>query len=154
MYPVGMLFGLGFDTASEIGLLALAGGAASQAVPTLAITSLAILFASGMSLMDTADGVFMVKAYSWAFSSPLRKIYYNITTTSLSVAVALLIGTVELLQVLGSEFNWHGRFFSTLAALDFETLGYAIVAMFVVGWALSVSIWKYRRLEDRWDTPG
>lgn len=154
MYPVGMLFGLGFDTASEIGLLALAAGAASQAVPTLAVTSLAILFAAGMSLMDTADGVFMVKAYSWAFSSPLRKIYYNITTTTLSVAVALLIGTIELLQVLGGALNWHGRFFSTLAALDFETLGYAIVAMFVVGWALSVSIWKYRRLEDRWDTPG
>ena len=100
MYPVGLLFGLGFDTASEIGLLALAAGVASQAVPTLAVTSLAILFASGMSLIDTADGVFMVKAYSWAFSRPLRKIYYNITITSLSVAIALLIGTVELLQVL------------------------------------------------------
>ena len=95
MYPVGLLFGLGFDTASEIGLLAIAAGGASQAVPALAVTSLAILFASGMSLMDTADGVFMVRAYSWAFSSPLRKIYYNITTTSLSVAIALLIGTIE-----------------------------------------------------------
>jgi high-affinity nickel-transport protein len=152
MYPVGLLFGLGFDTASEIGLLALAAGVASQAVPTLAIASLAILFASGMSLMDTADGVFMVEAYSWAFSSPLRKIYYNITTTSLSVAIALLIGTVELLQVLGGELCLHGRFFSALAALDFESLGYAIVAVFVIGWALSVLIWKFRRIEERWGT--
>jgi len=154
MYPVGLLFGLGFDTASEIGLLALAAGVASQAVPTLAVTSLAILFASGMSLMDTADGVFMVKAYRWAFSSPLRKIYYNITTTSLSVAIALLNGTVELLQVLVGELNLHGWFFNALAALDFESLGYAIVALFVVGWALSVLIWKFRRMEERWGTSG
>ncbi len=154
MYPVGLLFGLGFDTASEIGLLALAAGVASQAVPTLAVTSLAILFASGMSLMDTADGVFMVKAYSWAFSSPLRKIYYNITTTSVSVAIALLIGTVELLQVLAGQLNLHGPFFNALAALDFEILGYAIVAVFVVGWALSVFIWKYRRMDERWGTYG
>lgn len=154
MYPVGLLFGLGFDTASEIGLLALAAGVASQAVPTLAVTSLAILFGSGMSLMDTVDGVFMVRAYSWAFSTPLRKIYYNITTTSLSVAVALLIGTVELLQVLGGELSLHGRFFNALAALNFESLGYAIVALFVVGWALSVLIWKFRRIEERWSTSG
>jgi len=118
----------------------------------LAVTSLAILFASGMSLMDTADGVFMVKAYRWAFSSPLRKIYYNITTTSLSVAIALLNGTVELLQVLAGKLNLRGRFFNELAALDFETLGYAIVGVFVVGWALSVLIWKFRRIEERWST--
>jgi high-affinity nickel-transport protein len=154
MYPVGLLFGLGFDTASEIGLLALAAGVASQAVPALAVTSLAILFASGMSLIDTADGVFMVKAYSWAFSSPLRKIYYNITATSLSVAIALIIGTVELLQVLGAELNLRGRFFNTLAALNFELLGYSIVALFVIAWALSVLIWKFRRMEERWSTSG
>ncbi len=154
MFPVGLLFGLGFDTASEIGLLALAAGVASQAVPTLAVTSLAILFASGMSVMDTADGVFMVRAYSWAFSSPLRKIYYNITTTSLSVAIALLIGTVELLQVLARELNLRGPFFDALTALDFESLGYGIVALFVAGWALSVSIWKLGRMEERWGTQG
>ena len=142
MYPVGLLFGLGFDTASEIGLLALAAGVALQAVPPLAVMSLAILFASSMSLMDTADGVFMVNAYSWAFSSPLRKIYYNLTTTSLSVAIALLIGTVELFQVLAMELNLHGRFFDALAALNFESLGYAIVAFFAVGWALSILLWK------------
>jgi high-affinity nickel-transport protein len=148
MYPVGMLFGLGFDTASEIGLLALAAGVASRAMPTPAVMSLAILFAAGMSLMDTADGVFMVKAYRWAFSSPLRKIYYNITTTSLSVAIALLIGTIELLQVLAIQLNLHGPFFSALAALNFESLGYAIVALFVIGWVLSVSLWKLRRMEE------
>ncbi len=152
MYPVGLLFGLGFDTASEIGLLALAAGVASQAVPTLAVTSLALLFASGMSLMDTADGVFMVKAYSWAFSSPLRKIYYNITTTSLSVAVALLIGTIELLQVLAAELKLRGNFFDALDSLNFETLGYVIVGLFAVGWAASVMLWKIRRIESRWGT--
>jgi high-affinity nickel-transport protein len=152
MYPVGLFFGLGFDTASEIGLLALAAGVASQAVPTLAVTSLALLFASGMSLMDTADGVFMVKAYSWAFSSPLRKIYYNITTTSLSVAVALLIGTIELLQVLAAQLKLRGHFFDALDSLNFETLGYVIVGLFVVGWATSVMLWKIRRIETRWGT--
>jgi len=152
MYPVGLLFGLGFDTASEIGLLAIAAGAATQQVPVLAVTSLAILFASGMSLMDTADGVFMVQAYGWAFSSPLRKIYYNITTTTLSVAVALLIGTIELLQVLAMELGFRGGFFSALSALNFETLGYLIVGLFVTGWAISVVLWKVRRIEDRWIT--
>ena len=148
MFPVGMLFGLGFDTASEIGLLALAAGVASQAVPMLAAVSLALLFAAGMSLMDTADGVFMVTAYGWAFSSPLRKIYYNITTTTLSVAVALLVGTIELLQVLRTELQLRGRFFDALAALNFDSLGYLIVAMFVLGWACSVAIWRMRRMDE------
>jgi nickel/cobalt transporter (NiCoT) family protein len=152
MYPVGLLFGLGFDTASEIGLLAIAAGAATRQVPVLAIISLAILFASGMCLMDTADGVFMSKAYGWALSSPLRKIYYNITTTGLSVAVALLVGTIEMLQVLATEFRLHNHFFDALSALDFETLGYLIVALFVVGWAGSVALWKARRIEERWNT--
>jgi len=151
MYPVGMLFGLGFDTASEIALLAVAAGVAAKAVPTLAILSLPLIFAAGMSLMDTADGVFMVTAYSWAFTSPLRKIYYNITTTSLSVAIALIIGTIELLQVTATALRLHGWFFERLAALDFETLGYGIVALFIVGWGLSVAIWKIRRLDARDD---
>ncbi|HUN57275.1 MAG TPA: HoxN/HupN/NixA family nickel/cobalt transporter [Candidatus Binataceae bacterium] len=147
MYPVGMLFGLGFDTASEIALLAIAAGAASQAVPTLAVISLALLFASGMSLMDTADGIFMVKAYGWAFSSPLRKIYYNLSTTSLSVVIALLIGSVELLQVMATELKLHGRVIDALGALDFESLGYLIVALFVLWWAGSVGLWKLRGMD-------
>jgi high-affinity nickel-transport protein len=149
MYPVGMLFGLGFDTASEIGLLAIAAGAASQAVPTLAVISLALLFASGMSLMDTADGIFMVRAYGWAFSSPQRKIYYNLSTTSLSVVIALLIGSIELLQVMAVELNLHGPLIDAVGALNFETLGYLIVALFVIWWAGSVGLWKLRRMDDR-----
>jgi high-affinity nickel-transport protein len=150
MFPVGFLFGLGFDTASEIGLLAIAAGAATQRVPVLAIISLAILFASGMSLMDTADGMFMVRAYGWALSSPLRKIYYNITITTLSIAVALMIGTIELLQVIVAALGLHGRFFDALAAFSFETLGYWIVGLFLVGWVSSVLLWKLRRIEERW----
>ena len=107
MYPLGLLFGLGFDTATEVGLLALAAGVATHSVPILAILALPILFAAGMSLMDTLDGAFMSQAYGWAFSNPIRKVYYNITVTSLSVVVALVIGTMELLQVLdeGSGFG-------------------------------------------------
>jgi high-affinity nickel-transport protein len=127
----------------------MAAGAASQAVPALAVISLALLFASGMSLMDTADGIFMVKAYGWAFSSPLRKIYYNLSTTSLSVVVALLIGSLELLQVLAIELKLHGRLIDRLGALNFATLGYLIVALFVVWWAGSVGMWKLRRMDDR-----
>jgi nickel/cobalt transporter (NiCoT) family protein len=150
MYPVGMIFALGFDTASEIGLLGLTAGVALEAAPALAVVSLALLFASGMSLMDTADGVFMVKAYGWAFSNPLRKIYYNITTTGLAVAIALLIGSIELLQVLAIELNLHGRFFDGITALNFESLGYGIFAMFVAVWACAVLVWRFRRLDEGW----
>jgi high-affinity nickel-transport protein len=150
MYPLGVLFGLGFDTATEIGLLALAAGVASHAVPILAILSLPILFAAGMCLMDTLDGVFMTQAYGWAFSNPIRKVYYNITITSLSVLVALAIGTVELLQVVSNRLALTGPFWGTLRNLDFQTLGYAIVAAFLIIWAASVAIWKLRRVEERW----
>jgi high-affinity nickel-transport protein len=141
MYPLGVLFGLGFDTATEVGLLALAAGVATHHVPFLAVISLPLLFAAGMCLMDTADGAFMSRAYGWAFSNPVRRIYYNITVTSLSVAVALVIGTVELLQVVG-----------LLDGLDFGQLGYGIVGLFVATWAASVLVWKVRRLEERWGT--
>ena len=140
MYPLGVLFGLGFDTATEVGLLAISAGVATNHVPFLAVLSLPILFAAGMSLMDTADGAFMSKAYGWAFSNPIRKVYYNITVTSLSAAVALVIGTIELLQVTG---GWLG-------ALDFNVLGYGIVGLFLLTWAASVLIWKTRRIEERW----
>jgi high-affinity nickel-transport protein len=150
MYPLGLLFGLGFDTATEVGLLALAAGVATHSVPILAILSLPILFAAGMSLMDTLDGAFMSQAYGWAFSNPIRKVYYNITVTSLSVVVALVIGTVELLQVLVTRLGLSGGRWDTLSSLDFETLGYGIVALFVLMWAASVAIWKLRRIEDRW----
>jgi high-affinity nickel-transport protein len=150
MYPLGLLFGLGFDTATEVGLLALAAGVSTHAVPILAILALPILFAAGMSLMDTLDGAFMSQAYGWAFSNPIRKIYYNITVTMLSVVVALAIGTVELFQVASMKLGLSGGVWDTLNGLDFETLGYAIVALFVVMWATSVAVWKLRRIEDRW----
>jgi high-affinity nickel-transport protein len=140
MYPLGILFGLGFDTATEIGLLAIAAGVATHQVPFLAILSLPILFAAGMSLMDTADGAFMSQAYGWAFSNPIRKVYYNITVTGLSVTVALAVGSIELMQVLTGRFD----------SVDFEHLGYGIVALFVLTWAGSVAIWKGRRIEERW----
>ena len=139
MAPLGALFGLGFDTATEIGLLALAAGVAAHRVPLLAILALPTLFAAGMSLLDTADGVFMSHAYGWAFSNPVRKIYYNITVTSLSVAVALAIGMIELLQVTVG-----------LRILDLSKVGYLVVALFVATWAVSLVYWKARRVEARW----
>jgi high-affinity nickel-transport protein len=150
MYPLGMLFGLGFDTATEIGLLALAAGVATHHVPFLAVISLPIIFAAGMSLMDTADGAFMSHAYGWAFSNPVRKVYYNITVTSLSVAVALGIGMIELLQVTSAKLSLEGGFWTFLDNLDFGHIGYAVVGMFVAAWALSVIVWKTRRIEARW----
>jgi nickel/cobalt transporter (NiCoT) family protein len=150
MYPLGALFGLGFDTATEVGLLALTAGVATNHIPFLAVLSLPILFAAGMSLMDTADGAFMSQAYGWAFSNPIRKVYYNITVTTLSVAVALVIGTIELLQVLATRFQLDGGFWGWLANLDFGHIGYAIVAAFVLTWAISVLVWKKGRIEERW----
>jgi nickel/cobalt transporter (NiCoT) family protein len=150
MYPLGILFGLGFDTATEIGLLALAAGVATHHVPFLAVISLPIIFAAGMSLMDTADGAFMSQAYGWAFSNPVRKVYYNITVTSLSVAVALVIGSIELLQVLAAKFSLEGGFWSFLDNLDFGHIGYVVVGLFVATWLFSVALWKARRIEERW----
>ena len=139
MYPLGVLFGLGFDTATEVGLLGLSAGVATHQVPFLAIISLPLLFAAGMSLMDTADGAFMAHAYGWAFASPVRKVYYNLTVTTLSVTVALGIGLIELVQV-AARSTW----------LDFNMLGYGMVGLFVLTWAVSGVIWKTRRIEERW----
>ena len=113
--------------------------------------SLPILFAAGMCLMDTADGAFMSQAYGWAFANPVRKVYYNITVTSLSVAVALLIGTIELLQVASAKFGLDDGFWSFLNTIDFGTLGYAIVGLFVLTWATSIVLWRVRRIEERWN---
>jgi len=150
MYPLGVLFGLGFDTASEIGLLAIAAGVATHDVPFLAIISLPLIFAAGMCLMDTADGAFMSQAYGWAFSNPIRKIYYNITVTSLSVAVALVIGMIEVLQVTAAKFSLNGGFWAFLESLDFGKVGYVVLGLFVATWTFSVVLWKTRRVEERW----
>jgi nickel/cobalt transporter (NiCoT) family protein len=160
MYPVGVLFGLGFDTATEVGLLAITAGAASTAtttggapLPVLGIVALPILFAAGMSMMDTTDGAFMSKAYRWAFTSSLRKVYYNMTTTGLSVFVALAIGSIEYLQVISSRLSLNNPVFSWLNNLDFETMGYGIVAIFLLAWVGSVVLFKVRRVEERWSEP-
>jgi high-affinity nickel-transport protein len=152
MYAVGLLFGLGFDTATEVGLLVLAGGAAGAGLPWYAILCLPVLFAAGMSLLDTIDGSFMNFAYDWAFSKPVRKIYYNITVTGLSVAVALLIGTIELGGLVASQLGLSGSFWSYLENIDLNTVGFMIVGMFVATWALALAVWKYGRIEERWSS--
>jgi len=150
LYPIGFLFGLGFDTASEVALLAISAGAAAQQLPFLAVVSLPVIFAAGMSLMDTADGAFMAKAYSWAFSNPVRKVFYNMTVTGLSVFVALFVGAVELLQVLIGQLRWQGEPWSAIAALNFTNMGFIIVAAFVLTWLGAFAIYKAHRVEERW----
>ncbi|MEV7416367.1 HoxN/HupN/NixA family nickel/cobalt transporter [Streptomyces sp. NPDC089919] len=152
MYPLGLLFGLGFDTATEIALLVLAGTGAASGLPWYAILCLPVLFAAGMSLLDTIDGTFMNFAYGWAFSKPVRKVYYNLTITGLSVAVALLIGTVELLGLIGEKADLHGPFWDWIAGLDLNLLGYAIVGLFVATWVVALAIWKFGRIEEKWTT--
>ncbi len=150
MYPVGLLFGLGFDTATEVGLLVLAGGAAAFSLPWYAILTLPILFAAGMSLLDTIDGCFMNFAYGWAFSKPVRKVYYNITITGLSVAVALIIGTIELVSILTDRLGITSGPLATIGNLNLNAVGYAIVILFVLTWVLALAVWRLARIEQRW----
>jgi nickel/cobalt transporter (NiCoT) family protein len=150
MYPTGFLFGLGFDTVTEIGLLVIAGGAVAANLPWWAVITLPVLFAAGMSLLDTLDGAFMNVAYGWAFSRPVRKVYYNITVTALSVAVALIIGLATLGGLLAERLGIHSGPIAWLAGIDLEHLGYGIVVLFLAAWAVSVAIWKYARIEERW----
>jgi len=150
MYPIGVLFGLGFDTATEVALLVLAGGAAGAGLPWYAILCLPILFAAGMSLMDSVDGSFMNFAYGWAFSKPVRKVFYNITITGLSVAMAAVIGTIELGGLIASQLNLTGSFWSSFEHVDINMLGFVIVGMFVATWAIALSVWRYGHIEERW----
>ena len=150
MYPLGMLFGLGFDTATEIALLATAGAAAASGMPLYAIFCLPILFAAGMTLLDTIDGAFMNFAYGWAFSKPVRKIFYNITVTALSVIVALLIGTIELMAVLADKLSLNGQPWDFVSSLDLNVVGYAIVAAFAITWAGAFAIWRFGHIEEKW----
>jgi high-affinity nickel-transport protein len=149
VYLLGFFFGLGFDTASEIALLALSAGAAARALPVWGILALPLLFTAGMSLMDTADGVFMTTAYRWAFATPLRKVYYNLTVTGLSVAAALLIGMIELTQVLTRALGLTTGFWNRLQALDLGWFGYVLVGLFVATWSLSYGAWRVLRIEER-----
>lgn len=153
MYPVGLLFGLGFDTATEIALLATAGTAAAGGLPIYAILCLPILFAAGMSLLDTIDGAFMNFAYGWAFSKPIRKIFYNLTITALSVLVALVIGTIELMSVFAEKLSLAGQPWDFISGIDLNHVGYAIVGLFVLTWAVALAIWRIGRIEERWAIP-
>lgn len=153
MYPVGLLFGLGFDTATEIALLVLAGTSAAAGLPWYAILCLPVLFAAGMCLLDTIDGSFMNFAYGWAFSNPVRKIYYNITITGLSVVVALLIGSIELLDLFAGQLGWRGPFWHWLSGLDLNTVGFVVVGIFVITWVVALLVWRYGRIEEKWSVP-
>ncbi len=156
MYPVGILFGLGFDTATEVGFLGLAATTAAAGtnggttLPPLAIIALPFIFAAGMSLMDTIDGVFMSKAYGWAFVTPIRKIYYNITMTSLSIFIAFVIGTIEILSLLVNQLHWTGQPWAFIGGIDINTAGQVIVAVFILAWVGAVVAYKVRRIDERY----
>ena len=150
IYPVGVLFGLGFDTATEVGLLVLAGGAAAFALPWYAILILPVLFAAGMSLLDSVDGCLMNYAYGWAFSRPVRKVFYNLTVTALSVAVALLIGTIELVSILVDQLGISSGPLAWIGGLDMNNVGFVIVGLFAVTWVGALAVWRLGRVEERW----
>ena len=157
IYPVGVLFGLGFDTATEVAILGLSATAAIGTVggilPPLAIIALPFIFAAGMSLMDALDGIFMTKAYGWAFTSPLRKIYYNLTTTSISIFVALVIGTIQIINVLATKTEIENyQPFTTIANIDLGGIGYFIVISFIAAWLLSVLIWRVGNFESKYSS--
>jgi nickel/cobalt transporter (NiCoT) family protein len=150
MYPVGVLFGFGFDTATEVSLLVLAGGAAAFSLPWYAILTLPVLFAAGMSLFDSIDGCFMNFAYGWAFSKPVRKVFYNMTITALSVFVALVIGVIELVSILADQLGIDSGPLAAVASLDLNFVGFAIVGLFVLTWVVALAIWKLGRVEEKW----
>ncbi|MEU4557155.1 HoxN/HupN/NixA family nickel/cobalt transporter [Actinoplanes sp. NPDC023936] len=153
IYPIGLLFGLGFDTATEVGLLLLAGGAAAFHLPFAAILVLPVLFTAGMCLMDTIDGVFMNAAYGWAFARPIRKVFYNLTITTISVAVALIIGTIQLSGVVAGQANITSGPLAAIAAVPLDYAGYGIVALFALSWVAAILVWRLARIEQRWPAP-
>ncbi len=150
LYPVGLLMGLGFDTATQVALLVLAAGSAAFVLPWYAILVLPVLFAAGMSLFDTADGVLMSRAYGWAFLRPVRKVFYNLTITVLSVTVALVVGTLVLVGLLVERLQLEAAPLVWLASLDLEYVGFGIVGLFVVTWAVAVALWRFGRIEQKW----
>jgi high-affinity nickel-transport protein len=150
MYWVGLLFGLGFDTATEVALLTTAGIAASQALPLTAVLSLPVVFAAGMSLLDSADGVLMCGAYGWAFTNPLRKIFYNLTITGLSVIVALVIGTIQIVTLVTDRIlGVHTGIWGVIQDLDFQTMGLLMAGLFAFSWIISLAVWHFGRLDER-----
>ncbi|MFI7011866.1 HoxN/HupN/NixA family nickel/cobalt transporter [Streptomyces sp. NPDC050145] len=150
MFPLGFLFGLGFDTATEVTLMVMAGSGAAAGLPWYAVLCLPLLFAAGMSLFDTLDGTFMNFAYQWAFSNPVRKVFYNLTITGLSIAVAFFIGTIELVGVLHEKLDLTDAVTGWIAGLDLDNVGYVIVGLFVVVWVAAVAYWRLAKVEQRW----
>ncbi|HWA66672.1 MAG TPA: HoxN/HupN/NixA family nickel/cobalt transporter [Mycobacteriales bacterium] len=150
MYPLGVLFGLGFDTATEVSLLVLSGSAVASGLPFWAILSLPILFAAGMSTFDTLDGCFMNFAYGWAFATPIRKVFYNITITGLSVMAAFVIGTIEILGLVQSEFSFDDPFMRFMSNFNINTAGFVVVGLFVAVWAIALAVWHFGDVEGRW----
>ncbi len=150
LYFVGLVFGIGFDTTTEVLLLAATAYAAIQGLPYFAVLALPFLFSGGMMLFDTLDGAFMNFAYGWAFARPVRKVYYNLVITGLSIGAAFIIGSIEILGVLTSELHLHGAFWDTMANFNINTAGFCIAGLFVLTWALAVAYWRLGKVEDRW----
>jgi len=150
MYPLGVLFGLGFDTATEIGLLGISAAQASSGMSIWSILIFPALFTAGMSLIDTTDSILMLGAYGWAFIKPIRKLYYNMTITFVSVVVALLVGSIEALGLLADQMHLTGRFWNAMGSLNdnFGTIGFFIIGVFVLSWVLSLAFYKWRRFDD------
>ena len=150
MYPLGVLFGLGFDTATEIGLLGISAAEASKGLPIWSIMVFPALFAAGMCLIDTTDNILMLGAYGWAFVKPVRKLYYNMTITFVSVVVAFVVGGIEALGLLADQFNLGGAFWSTMHRLNenFGTVGFFIIGLFVLSWIVSIAIYKWQRFDE------
>ncbi len=151
MFFVGFVFGIGFDTATEVLLLAGTAAAGTEGLPWYAVLTLPLLFAGGMTLFDSFDGFFMNTAYGWAFARPVRKVYYNMTITGLSVAVAFLIGGIEISGLLSAELQLHGWFGDAVASFDLNTAGFMVVGLFVVVWAVALAVWRLGNVEARWE---
>ncbi|MBV9661725.1 MAG: HoxN/HupN/NixA family nickel/cobalt transporter [Acidimicrobiales bacterium] len=149
MYFVGAVFGIGFDTATEVLLLAATATAATQGLPWYAVLSLPLLFAGGLTIFDTLDGFFMNFAYGWAFARPVRKVYYNLVITGLSIAVALLIGTIEVAGVISDKLNFHGGVWDVMANFNINQAGYVVVGLFIVVWLVAITYWRIARVETR-----
>jgi high-affinity nickel-transport protein len=147
MYPIGILFGLGFDTASEVGILGMSGMAGAGGMPVWFILLLPLLFVAGMSLIDTTDGVVMLAAYGWAYIRPVRKLYYNMNITLISVIIALFIGGIEVLQVISTETGASGGIWNWANNVPFNVMGFYIIGIFMVSWLISVIIYKIRRID-------
>jgi len=150
MYGLGLLFGLGFETATEVGLLGVSASGASTGLSPWSIMVFPVLFSAGMALIDTADGILMLGAYGWAFVKPVRKLYYNLTITSLSVVIAIVVGGVETLGLIGDQFKLDGAFWEFVGSVNdnFGLLGYGIIGLFIVGWLASLVIYKVKRYDE------